>query len=62
MKLDLNDDLVEDPIDRCVQAAQFIKKAMDEGGKIFVHCNLGRSRSVSVILVYLLLYEKIPIE
>ena len=35
---------------------------MDEGGKIFVHCNLGRSRSVSVILVYMLLYEKIPIE
>ena len=35
---------------------------MDEGGNIFVHCMVGKSRSVSVILVYFLMYEGIPIE
>ncbi len=34
---------------------------MDEGGRVFVHCMVGKSRSVSSILVYMLVYEGIPI-
>lgn len=38
----------------------FIKKTMDSGKKIFVHCNAGHSRSPSIVLMYLRAVGELP--
>ena len=40
------------------RAAEFVHKSRDEEkGVVFVHCAMGRSRSVSVIVMYLMTYH-----
>ncbi|KAM5141565.1 dual specificity phosphatase 29 isoform 1-T2 [Mantella aurantiaca] len=43
-------------------AAEFIHKALsDPNSKVLVHCAMGRSRSASLVLAYLMIYEKMTI-
>lgn len=39
-----------------MDAALFIKKSLAEGGKVFVHCYAGISRSTSCIVAFMM-YE-----
>merc|ERR1712080_77129 len=36
-------------------ATAFIQKALNSGGKVLVHCLMGRSRSACLVLAYLIL-------
>lgn len=40
-------------------AVEFIKKSLDEGYKVLVHCNQGESRAPSICFLYLLKYTDI---
>ncbi|XP_060625105.2 dual specificity protein phosphatase 13B-like [Anolis sagrei] len=43
-------------------AADFIHKALNtEGGKVFVHCAMGLSRSATLVLAYLMIYENLTL-
>ena len=41
-------------------AADFIQEAADAGGAALVHCHEGRSRSVTLVLAYLLHTQVLP--
>lgn len=46
-------------IDDCfTQAFDFIKEAIDAGGKILVHCHMGISRSATIVIAYLMKTQK----
>ena len=36
------------------EAVDFIKQGVEGGGKVLVHCKIGKSRSVSCIIAYLM--------
>ncbi|XP_028810898.1 dual specificity protein phosphatase 13-like [Denticeps clupeoides] len=38
-------------------AAEFIRQALDSGGKVFVNCAMGLSRSATLVLVYLMIHQ-----
>ncbi|XP_078247217.1 dual specificity phosphatase 29-like isoform X1 [Pogona vitticeps] len=43
-------------------AANFIRKALNsEGGKVFVHCAMGLSRSATLVLAYLMIHENLTL-
>nr|XP_008112492.1 PREDICTED: dual specificity protein phosphatase 13 isoform X2 [Anolis carolinensis]XP_008112493.1 PREDICTED: dual specificity protein phosphatase 13 isoform X2 [Anolis carolinensis] len=43
-------------------AADFIHKALKTGGgKVFVHCAMGLSRSATLVLAYLMIYENLTL-
>ncbi|KAJ7324415.1 hypothetical protein JRQ81_017435, partial [Phrynocephalus forsythii] len=43
-------------------AANFIHKALNnEGGKVFVHCAMGLSRSATLVLAYLMIHENLTL-
>uniref|UniRef100_A0A6J0TXS0 Dual specificity protein phosphatase n=1 Tax=Pogona vitticeps TaxID=103695 RepID=A0A6J0TXS0_9SAUR len=43
-------------------AANFMRKALNsEGGKIFVHCAMGLSRSATLVLAYLMIHENLTL-
>lgn len=56
INLDLRDNLEEQVIGEAERAAHFINEALRCGGVVYVHCAKGRSRSVSVIIMYLMLF------
>ncbi|EGN92577.1 hypothetical protein SERLA73DRAFT_65520 [Serpula lacrymans var. lacrymans S7.3] len=48
----VQDSEYEDLLIHLPQACQFIQSALDEGGKILVHCVMGVSRSTTVVCAY----------
>lgn len=48
----VNDTLDENILIRLPEACQFIERAIDSGGRIYVHCQMGISRSVTVVCAY----------
>lgn len=44
------------------QAANFIEGALDSGGSVLVHCRQGMSRSAALLLAYMMIKKKIPLE
>jgi dual specificity phosphatase 12 len=59
LNLPLNDNKVEELISEVLRAAHFIHEAIDQGGIVFVHCAKGKSRSVSAIIMYLMVYHQL---
>lgn len=46
-------DVEHQPIVECLdEADEFIRKCVDSGGKLLVHCAVGRSRSVALLTYY----------
>ena len=39
-----------------LDAADFIKAKMDQGGAVYVHCKAGRTRSATVVATYLIVH------
>lgn len=52
----LQDDLHSDIFSRLPNMVKFIQEAVTTGGRVFIHCNFGRSRSVTVMAAYLMLH------
>eukprot|EP01012_Entosiphon_sulcatum_P022172 TRINITY_DN27082_c0_g1_i1.p3 TRINITY_DN27082_c0_g1~~TRINITY_DN27082_c0_g1_i1.p3 ORF type:complete len:196 (+),score=44.33 TRINITY_DN27082_c0_g1_i1:1004-1591(+) len=44
------------------QAADFIRDAFADGGKVYVHCNQGRSRSASVVIAYYIAHQSMAVD
>lgn len=44
-------------IDFMKQGSEFLHKSLSDGANILVHCKLGKSRSASVIIYYLMFYQ-----
>nr|QBK85878.1 MAG: dual specificity phosphatase [Marseillevirus LCMAC101] len=55
LRLDLNDSSDQDLTKALSNSYRFMKKAIDEGGVVFVHCFAGISRSSSQIIHYLMM-------
>lgn len=58
----LEDSRNEALLKRAVCGVLFIELAMKTGGRVLVHCYLGRSRSASIVIYYLMAKLKIPYE
>ncbi|XP_028279095.1 dual specificity protein phosphatase 13-like [Parambassis ranga] len=43
------------------QAAEFIHQALTTGGKVFVHCAVGVSRSAALVLAYLMIHHHLSL-
>ncbi len=57
------DDDSEFPIEKYFsKAVEFISTAVSNNKKVFVHCKLGRSRSASMILAFLIAFKKMSFE
>lgn len=52
LKITVNDSEYEDLLIHLPKACQFIQKALDEGGRILVHCVMGVSRSATVLSAF----------
>ncbi|XP_061197327.1 dual specificity protein phosphatase 3-like [Saccostrea echinata] len=50
-----NDVITFDMSKHFEKAANFIDEALAKGGKVFVHCNKGISRSASIVLAFLMI-------
>lgn len=55
--INLQDEPSADILHTLDQATQFIHAAVAEGGRVLIHCNHGRSRSVTVAAAYLMAYK-----
>jgi protein-tyrosine phosphatase len=44
----------EEVIGEALKAAQFMREAREQDGVVFVHCAMGKSRSVSAIIMFLM--------
>lgn len=43
-------------------AVEFIKRKLNEGSSVIVHCNAGVSRSATIVVAFLMKVAKIPLE
>ncbi|KAA1466633.1 phosphatases II [Dentipellis sp. KUC8613] len=60
LTISVQDSEWEDLLIHLPRACQFIKTALDHGGKVLVHCVMGVSRSATVIAAYLMMTRRIP--
>ena len=57
LRLKIIDDVDFDILSFVEQSNDFINKAKLSGGNILIHCKMGRSRSVSLVIAYLIKYH-----
>uniref|UniRef100_A0A914Q096 Protein-tyrosine-phosphatase n=1 Tax=Panagrolaimus davidi TaxID=227884 RepID=A0A914Q096_9BILA len=62
LEVNINDDEREDIKKHFIEAAAFIKKAKESGGKALVYCAAGISRSASICIIYLAIEENMTIK
>lgn len=62
LRLDLNDIPSQDLTKALDKSYHFMKKAIDGGGVVFVHCFAGVSRSSSQIIHYLMMNKNMSFE
>ena len=60
LTLNLDDSEQQVIYDRLEKSFNFIKKALDNGGSVLVHCHAGISRSASIVIYYLMKVTKSP--
>ncbi|KAL1923830.1 uncharacterized protein VTP21DRAFT_8810 [Calcarisporiella thermophila] len=62
-KVNASDNVEMKDVDACItEAIQFIDDARNANEPIFVHCKAGRSRSVTVVLAYLIRHYRWPLK
>jgi protein-tyrosine phosphatase len=61
MKLDIIDSISENITKHFEQASEFIKEGIQTGG-VLVHCKYGISRSSTLVIAYIMLNKKIPMQ
>ena len=44
------------------ECVDYIKKALDEGGRVLVHCFAGISRSTTIVVAFLMRYRKLNLQ
>lgn len=44
------------------EAIDFINKARETNSSLFIHCQLGKSRSASIVIAYLMKYHKYSVD
>lgn len=57
--LPVTDDSEEDLLDYFLECWRFITYALDEGGRVHVHCEQGISRSVTILAAFLMKTERL---
>jgi protein-tyrosine phosphatase len=61
-KLDLND-IVDCNIEEAFEEAfEFINKAKEDGSTVFVHCQVGKSRSATIVIAYLMKFHSYTLD
>ncbi|KAL7672859.1 hypothetical protein ACOME3_007738 [Neoechinorhynchus agilis] len=61
-KLHVDDNETSDLLSIIVEAVYFIDKVRKENEKVLVHCSQGQSRSLSIVLAYIMLVYRKPFE
>ncbi|ROI69451.1 Dual specificity protein phosphatase 26 [Anabarilius grahami] len=61
MGIDAQDSPTYDMSAHFNNGAEFIHRALNEGGKILVHCHVGISRSATLVLAYLMLKQNMTL-
>ena len=61
LHLDLEDAIAANLITPLRRALPFLKSAVDSGGRILVHCQMGQSRSAAVVIAYLVAERQWPV-
>ena len=61
LKLQLDDSMDVKIADHFQECFDFISKVQFEGGKVFVHCQAGISRSATIVMSYLMYHEKMSL-
>jgi protein-tyrosine phosphatase len=62
LKLGLKDESSEIISEHFIPAIEFIQKHVDQGKNVLVHCMAGKSRSVTIILAYLIHSQKYSLQ
>lgn len=57
--IDVDDAKEEDLLDHFLECWRFITYALDEGGRVYVHCEQGISRSAAVMAAFLMKTERL---
>ncbi|XP_073675847.1 dual specificity protein phosphatase 26-like [Garra rufa] len=61
MGINAQDTVIYDMSVKFNKAADFIHTALEGGGKVLVHCQLGVSRSATIVLAYLMLKQNMTL-
>jgi protein-tyrosine phosphatase/rhodanese-related sulfurtransferase len=58
LRIEVDDDATADLLHEFPTLIHFIKSTLSQQGRLLVHCNLGRSRSSTVVIAYLMFCRK----